>query len=303
MKMEPSPFIRCAALSLIAVLSVLWTQSAAVAEGFLCNASQASDRQLAVLDTACPIGKGMWGKKAPKSKQSKFWIQCGILDTPMTLDVAKKLYKQITTDVWMKRDGKGYRCLIGPYKSFKQVNADLSNIKKIPRYRDSFIREVASKQARKSKARTVASPTNYARKSSELQAKPKLNSADQTRDDSPEIRAQTLIDGVVYRVPFLGEKSQQYYMEGDKPWSRLSYSTANQVCHRLGMKLPTVSEWDRLLGSKVMSDGSWPVYIPYWGDNKKGLFANGKTNQLKGDSLLNVVCVKQETRALAFRSP
>ncbi len=66
MKMEPSPFIRCAALSLIAVLSVLWTQSAAVAEGFLCNASQASDRQLAVLDTACPIGKGMWGKKSPE---------------------------------------------------------------------------------------------------------------------------------------------------------------------------------------------------------------------------------------------
>lgn len=299
MKKEFSPLLHSAAILFVLLASALFIPDVAAADSFLCNANQASNRQLAVLEKKCPIGKGMWGKKHPNNKQSYFWIQCGILDTPMPLTVAKKLYKQISTDVWMKRDGKGYRCLIGPYMNFKQVKSDLNKVKEIPKYRDSFIREVASKksnQAKMGKAKT--NPSNVEKSPAKLDLLPHS-----LKDVQPEVRLQTSIAGVVYQVPFLGQDTQQYYMEHDKPWSRLSYESADRICHRMGMTLPSKSDWDRLLSSKVMNDGAWPVYIPYWGANKKGLFTSGKTNQLKGDSLLNVVCVGQDVSSLAFRSP
>jgi len=41
-----------------------------------------------------------------------------------------------------------------------------------------------------------------------------------------------------------------------------------------------------------MDSNQWPMHLPYWGWAQKGLFTNGKVSQLKGSSLLNVICVK-----------
>ncbi|HAS8133528.1 TPA: SPOR domain-containing protein, partial [Vibrio vulnificus] len=32
--------------------------------------------------------------------------------------------------------------------------------------------------------------------------------------------------------------------------------------------------------------------LPYWGRGKKGFFTDGRVTQVKGSSLLNVLCVK-----------
>ncbi|MCX8759442.1 SPOR domain-containing protein, partial [Vibrio parahaemolyticus] len=42
----------------------------------------------------------------------------------------------------------------------------------------------------------------------------------------------------------------------------------------------------------VMEKNKWPLQLPYWGKDKKGLFADREPNQLTGTSLLNVMCVK-----------
>ncbi len=278
---------------------------------FLCGATQSSDRQLAVLNKTCPIGKGMWGKKSPASAHSYFWIQCGMLETAMPLDVAKVLYQHISTDVWMKAERSGYRCLIGPYKSYKQVKLELEQVKKISRYRDAFIREVtenthvsrAPAKQKSIKQHSNSRFSSYDEAVSSSRKKALLRQAMTEKNDLPEIRLQTQIAGTMYQIPYLGQETQQYYMEHDRPWTRVNYATADKVCHQLGMRLPSEGEWNQLLHSKEMDSGFWPVYLPYWGADKKGLFTSGKINQLQGNSLLNVVCVSQDVRALASRSP
>ena len=81
-------------------------------------------------------------------------------------------------------------------------------------------------------------------------------------------------------------------MEQGKPWSRLDFDSAELVCNQVNMKLMTEKQWQSILSSKVMEKQNWPMHLPYWGADKKGLFTNGNVNQLKGSSLLNVMCVK-----------
>ncbi len=91
------------------------------AEEFLCQATQASEKELPMLEKTCPIGNGVWGKKVPQGGNYLYWIQCGLLPKPMSLAKAKPLYSKITTDVWMKPESQGYRCLIGPYKDLSDA--------------------------------------------------------------------------------------------------------------------------------------------------------------------------------------
>ncbi|BCG16184.1 hypothetical protein HLBS07_00360 [Vibrio alginolyticus] len=39
------------------------------AEEFLCQATQASEKELPMLEKTCPIGNGVWGKKVPQGGQ------------------------------------------------------------------------------------------------------------------------------------------------------------------------------------------------------------------------------------------
>ena len=111
---------------------------------FLCDATQASDNELPMLAKSCPIGDGLWGRK-PSKQEGLFWIQCGVFNQPLALAKAKTLYDQISSDVWMKQENKGYRCLIGPYKMHSEAVKDLAAVKKQSAYKQSFIREVDGK--------------------------------------------------------------------------------------------------------------------------------------------------------------
>ncbi|WP_372266335.1 SPOR domain-containing protein [Vibrio gallaecicus] len=301
--------------------------SQANAESFLCDATQASENQLPVLEQACPIGKGLWGSSEPKghTQNDLFWVQCGLLAKPLSLEKAKPIYKNISTNVWMKPEAKGFRCLIGPYQTYSDAKKELMGVRNVEGYEEAFIRMVDKSAPKKSQVQpkssakpkvkapvvtATASPKLYtdskeamkpkvepkaANSVASISATPTLKAQMPKQGDgniNVQIRLQTNISGKTYSVPYLNDNEHQFYMEQGKPWSRLDYDGAKLVCYELGMGLATEEQWQRLLESKVMEKEDWPMHLPYWGLLKKGLFTNGNITQLKGSSLLNVLCVK-----------
>ncbi|MCG9680245.1 MULTISPECIES: SPOR domain-containing protein [Vibrio] len=292
------------ALMSIAVFALPMQSAPAYAEEFLCDATQASSDTLPLLDAACPIGKGMWGKQKPKGQASYFWIQCGVYGKPLALPEAKKIYQHISADVWAKPEGKAYRCLIGPYKAFSEAKSDLAKVKKLPDYKEAFIREIV-KGAPTAKAVPVTKsaakpPTKVAQQKTTVlpaPSKPEPKTLAQAKPEQPRnqgvaIRQHANINGVEYKVPYSMFGNDQFYMEHELPWNRMDYEMAYKTCYRMGMRLATEKEWQALLNADVMSRDKWPMHLPYWGADRIGLFYSGKVNHLKGTSLLNVMCVK-----------
>ncbi|OAJ95510.1 SPOR domain-containing protein [Vibrio bivalvicida] len=299
-------FLKC--WSLAAALALPALSAPTLAEEFLCDATQASTNELPLLDKSCPIGKGLWGKSQPRGQESTFWIQCGVFSKPLPLVKAKKLYQHISTDVWAKPEAKAYRCLIGPYKGFAQANAELAKVKSEPGYKEAFVREVVkgapvkqamvkpqpkpkSKPAAKSQQSTTVIPALVKAKPEPTAIKP-MAQEPKKRQSDVSIRLTATVSGIEYKVPYTMFSDDQFYMEHELPWNRLNYEGAYKTCYRLDMRLATSSEWKALLDSNVMQKDKWPMHLPYWGAEKSGLFTSGKTNKLKGTSLLNVVCVK-----------
>ncbi|MDA0120473.1 SPOR domain-containing protein [Vibrio sp. T11.5] len=296
------------ALMSFAVFALPMLSAPTYAEEFLCDATQASSASLPVLDAACPIGKGMWGKQQPKGQSSYFWIQCGVFGQPLALPEAKQVYQHISTDIWAKQEGNTYRCLIGPYKAFSEAKADLAKVKQLPNYQQAFIREIvkgapAVKAASVARAVTKSKPTPAMKVAQQKTtilpppSKPEPKAAakpqsEPSREKGVSIRQHTIINGVEYKVPYAMFGNDQFYMEHELPWNRMDYEMAYKTCYRMGMRLATANEWQALLNAKVMSRDKWPMHLPYWGAERTGLFYSGKVNQLKGTSLLNVMCVK-----------
>lgn len=307
-------------LSLGLLLACAQFSSPVFADDFLCQASQASNKELPVLEQSCPIGKGIWGKKVPQGGNNFFWIQCGLLPKPMSLAKAKPIYGKITTDVWMRPEQKGYRCLIGPYTEFAKASQDLQRVKSLSTYKEAFIRVVGKgtsepveqtkpmlKPAANAKPVTPVAPVAANRpnadafKAKEAPAKTVPKQASQPAakpaqpiisSDTVQVRLKTILQGKTFVVPYLVENNNQFYMEHGKPWNRLNYASSKKVCQQLSMDLARVSEFKTLRASGVMEKNNWPLQLPYWGKDKKGLFADREPNQLTGTSLLNVMCVK-----------
>lgn len=273
-----------------------------LAQGFLCDATQAASDQLPVLDKACPLGQGLWGNSLPKGKDSNFWIQCGFLTVPLSVEQAKVLYEKISTDVWMKPEGTGTRCLIGPYKEYEQVRQDLARVRSLAGYKEAFIREVAKNavaQPQPATTQVQSKPNPNPRQPAKVEKnKPVTTSLPNIPPAKPNsaattvIRHQTSLNGLTYAIPYTSSDNVQFYMEHNQAWNRLSYSGAQAMCKSYKMRLVSEEEWQQLLRSKVMEKEQWPMYLPYWGANNKGLFTSGKITSLKGNSLLNVLCVK-----------
>ena len=298
------------------IAASLLVSSQVSAESVLCDATQASTNQLPQLEQSCPIGKGVWGSKAPKrhSDNELFWVQCGLLNKPLSLNRAKPLYEKISTNVWMKPEGGDYRCLIGPYSTFSDARKDLAQVRKVPGYGEAFIRMVD--KSKTSSQPIVAKPAESKAVTPKAPVKPKpapkpvaakqaaavtnaaaiqtlpSGNANSDNDLEIEIRVTANVAGSQYAIPYLLDHQQQFYMEQGKPWSRLDFDSAELVCNQVNMKLMTEKQWQSILSSKVMEKQNWPMHLPYWGADKKGLFTNGNVNQLKGSSLLNVMCVK-----------
>ncbi|EJC6862580.1 SPOR domain-containing protein [Vibrio parahaemolyticus] len=318
-------------LSLGGLLLCAQFSAPVLADDFLCQATQASDKELPMLEKSCPIGQGVWGKKVPQRGNDFYWIQCGLLPKPMPLAKAKPIYSKITTDVWMKPEAKGYRCLIGPYTEFSKASADLRGVKTLSNYREAFIRVVGKgsdnsvKQTQPSSKPTPVAKPNVAPKpvapvvasrpdteafkasATKTTAQPvtakepkpstttkpvaKAKPAPSVKGNGEvEVRLRASLHGKTYVVPYLLDN--QFYMEYGKPWNRLNYESSQQTCQQLGMSLATATEFKALRDSGVMEKNKWPLQLPYWGKDKKGLFADREPNQLTGTSLLNVMCVK-----------
>ncbi|PNH95242.1 SPOR domain-containing protein [Vibrio diazotrophicus] len=288
------------------------TLLAAEPDQFLCGGTQASTNELPQLNSNCPIGKGLWGNSAPKGKDSSFWIQCGLLNESMPLSRAKVLYKHISTDVWMKPEGKALRCLIGPYDNYATAKKELAGVRSEKLYKEAFIREVRKGEQDApvvTEKKTVSKSKNAPKKVAAAKSKPVVKPAPKAKPaatpavtkaapkatkqmPSITIRREATLSGIHYVVPYVMDEKEQFYMEHDLAWNRLSYADAEKRCQQQKMRLATEAEWKQLLDSKVMEKDKWPVYLPYWGESSKGFFTTGKVNTLKGTSLLNVLCVK-----------
>ncbi len=311
-------------LSLCLGLFVVYSSfsSPVLAEESFCDAVQSSHKELPRLDASCPIGKGVWGKKVPTKGSEFYWIQCGLLPKPLSLAKAKPLYSKITTDIWMKSEPDGYRCLIGPYFDLNNAADDLREVKTLSSYKEAFIRVVGesnSKLAKPSATQAkpvvkpkLATPVSSAHLDADVfespakkvqpkpavnQAKPKPATKSQsqpllTGNDDITVRLTTSLQGKTYVVPYLAENRNQFYMEHGTPWNRLNYQDASQLCQQLGMSLVTQEEFNRLRDSEVMEKERWPLQLPYWGKGKLSLFSDRTANKLTGGSLLNVLCVK-----------
>ncbi|EEY98130.1 hypothetical protein VOA_002905 [Vibrio sp. RC586] len=309
-------WILCCNLSV--VLLLLTPIALAANSEYLCDAQQAAVNQLPVLDATCPIGDGLWGKK-PKRGDSLFWIQCGMLSKPMPLATVKSIYEHISTDIWVKPEPKGSRCLIGPYSDFSLASKELKKVKKLATFEQAFIRQVVKTSAQQPVMKTkpvasavattttaVASETAMKKPASTAKVEqknvpvttaaklaPKLNSTPKSSGNNDFVlRQQVKVSNQTFALPFTENPKVQFYMEHDQAWNRLDYDAAQIVCRNLGMRLVTEQEWSALLSSKQMQQHQWPVQLPYWGEGRKGMFTTGKVNVLKGSSLLNVVCVR-----------
>ncbi len=296
---------------LIASLIFIFTASSVNAAPFICDATQSSTNSLPVLSENCPIGKGLWGKQLPPKNSNSFWIQCGVLRNPLSLVKAKVIYNVITTDVWMKPENNVYRCLIGPYDNYMTVKSELKEVHKIPEYKQAFIRAFGHQNPEQqaapvAKANKPQQPPQSSGITHQKQPVPVQKTVDSetkspishnvpttpTLNNNIVIRKKISLDGIEYVIPFIEHDSVQFYMEYDKPWNRMSYVAATKTCASIGMKLTTVPQWRKLLHSGLMKKEQWPMYLPYWGKDSVGLFTSGKTSQLKGTSLLNVLCVR-----------
>lgn len=294
-------------------LGFLFFSPTSYGEQFLCDATQSSAQELPLLDKSCSIGNGLWGKQQPKGSESTFWIQCGVLSKPLSVDEAKVIYQKISTDVWGKIEGRNARCLIGPYNDFAQASKELKAVKTLKLYQQAFIREVVKGAATTPKAAKpiVTQPTvtklNTDKKVAEKKqsttvipapkpiAKPKPVVAEivpKPADTQVTIRREAVINGTQYKVPYMIFSDEQFYMEYEMPWNRLNFEGAAKLCQQIGMQLPNAEQWQTLLEAKLMVGEQWPIHLPYWGAERTGLFTNGKTNHIKGSSLLNVMCVK-----------
>lgn len=285
------------------------------AEPFFCSAVQSSHSELPLLEASCPIGQGLWNQQQPKTSHSRFWIQCGMVSQPVSLAAAAPLYQHISADVWNRPEGKQFRCLIGPYDYFAVATRELSAIKQLTNYREAFLREVPPSSQTASAQTTpahllkpstsskpvaplaAAAPSEKVPQSAQAAAAgakgagtPNVSQSTATPKPTIGIRLQTDVAGVSYRVPYLVASDEMFYMEHGLPWNRLSYERAQQVCQQLDMTLPTTAQWAQLLRAQQVDPQQWPLQIPYWGEGRKGLFADGKVTQLDGSSRLNVVC-------------
>ncbi|MGF1752183.1 SPOR domain-containing protein [Vibrio makurazakiensis] len=297
-----NPCHRVAKLCRLGFMAVaMMVASQASAESVLCDATQANEGELPQLESSCPIGKGLWGSKQPRGSQedSLFWIQCGLLSKPLPLAKAKPIYQKISTNVWMKPEAKGYRCLIGPYDTFADAKSELAQVRTLEEYQKSFVRFVdkSAKRSSNSKPAMVTAPVATTKPVKEMKATAAESVTTYPKEQvESEVQVQQRLTASVagreYMVPYLRDDEHQFYMEHNKPWNRLDYESTKIVCTDQGMRLATEEEWQRLLGSKIMEQGGWPMHLPYWGSQKKGLFANGNVTQLRGTSLLNVLCVK-----------
>jgi hypothetical protein len=297
------------------------TSAAYAAEDYICEAKQSANNELAVLTDSCPIGQGLWGRE-PRQQSGFFWIQCGIFPQPLSPDKAKAIYKHITTNVWLKHEGKGFRCLIGPYGRFEQASSELKQVRSLPAYSESFVRWVTTDQQAETtktkpgaKAKTPERAAPSAKTSSMMTrqtAKPEpmqpLSPATQVsapvmpapaepvnKDaamDGITVRRQARVADQLFVVPFLDKGDEQFYMEHGIAWNRLDYIKADNVCRSMDMSLVDEQQWKSLLSSGVMARTKWPLHLPYWGKGKRGLFTSGKVTHLTGTSLLNIVCVK-----------
>ena len=290
-----------------------------------CETADSTKNGISLLSSECPVGNGLWASMKPKHENSDFWLQCGVYRKGVSSKNLARIQLRVSEKVSVKLTDKGYqRCLVGPYKAYANALGDMTALRKNKIFKDSFIREVKlsdvaiiepSVQAvvnpvaaavvtpaviPKSEP-TVVEPAPQVEVAAEpvvvavlpvaVKDEPIEEQAVQSTEKL-EVRRQAVINGHTYVVPFISGDTESTYMEHEQPWIRESFESATKICQSLDMTLVSKEQWKTLRESKRMEGESWPLQLPYWGENEQGMFMDGFGTKLKGAALLNVVCIK-----------
>lgn len=107
-----------------------------------CLVEPSIDQVTLKLDPECPLGDGLWGDVPPRHADSILWIQCRFDQFPMPPQAYSFLYANVSETIVEQYDGKGYRCLIGPYADHQQASLEQRHLKAHPHFNTVFLREV-----------------------------------------------------------------------------------------------------------------------------------------------------------------
>ncbi|MFA0086516.1 SPOR domain-containing protein [Vibrio sp. 10N.261.51.F12] len=113
------------------------------AEPSVCVASENERSQGMILDTQCPIGKGVWGPVDSSLHDEAYWLQCGFLKHEPSQRLLQSIATTVGDNVWLKAETQGHRCLVGPYKQYRDAKRAQAKLRALPGYHDSFLRALA----------------------------------------------------------------------------------------------------------------------------------------------------------------
>ena len=108
-----------------------------------------------VMAGGCPIGDGLWDR-APKSAQSRFWVQCGVtsaLPLPWFANLLENIVPN--SQIILRDEGGRYRCLLGPYDQYDTALKVKNEMVKDKSLRNAFVREIQGQSSGASQRSTT----------------------------------------------------------------------------------------------------------------------------------------------------
>ncbi len=226
-----------------------------------------------IVSKHCPIGKGLWNNK-PSEPIGEFWVQCGIVDELPTLAFQQHIKKHIdnTTDWVFRPENPGYRCLLGPYSTFRDANEIRNKIRQEAVTSDAFVRQITANRGKAASATASSSKT--------------ASTASVQRN-----KAARKLDPVLGLWTPKPKGNDARYTTHQRDWWRATYSDAKKACQQSGKRLVAESSLRRASERKG-AQTQLPATIPYW-------LSNGNVYDIKldmafvaiSDTLtLNVLC-------------
>ena len=259
------------------------------------------------LNAQCDIGKGLWGR-APKNKDSSFWIQCHYgqsLPNSRTTATINKLFKN---NSYLVPDNGKSRCLIGPFQSHAQAQGAKLQLAR-HQLKDTFIRQTNTRI-------TLPGQVKY----SPAPVKPQTTKTNAKSSSSSSSSKKTLVENrvvlnsVIYSFTFNNLKYHlprninstqdmppMFVREHNQYWSKVNYAAANKWCQRYGLRLPTAEELKELQthGQHFLLRNNWPIKSSYWsstislysGEIESINLRNGQRDEYRPLALLYTTCV------------
>ncbi|OLQ81650.1 hypothetical protein BIT28_04400 [Photobacterium proteolyticum] len=258
------------------------------------------------MNTQCDIGKGLWGR-APKNKDSSFWIQCHYGQSLPNSNTKATINKLFKNNSYLVPDNGKSRCLIGPFQSHAQAKAAKAQLAR-HKLKDTFIRQTNTQITFPGQVKQPPAPV----KQRTVKASNKNSVKSNSRKTLVENRV--VLNSVIYSFTFNNlkyhlprninstqEMPPMFVREHEQYWSKVNYASAKNWCQRYGLRLPTAEELKELQthGQHFLLRNNWPIKSSYWsntisvysGEIESINLRSGQRDEYRPLALLYTTCV------------